>query len=79
VGLDGSGRDRGRPVIGAVRQLVETALRPWGGSAAVIDAYEAAVRSAAEAQVTLARATDLQPVRSIVVVCADLTRDLGAV
>ena len=66
-------------VIDAARDLVETALGPWGGAAAFIDAYEAAVRSAAEAQVGVAQAVPLQPARSIVSLCADLTRDLGAV
>ena len=62
-----------------VRQAVETVLSPWGGTAAVIDAYEAAVRSAAEAQLSVARALELQPVRSLVASLADLTRDIGAV
>lgn len=44
-----------------------------------VDAYEAAIRSAADAQLTLARTVDVQPVRSIVAQCAELTRDLGAV
>jgi hypothetical protein len=58
---------------------VETALGPWGGAAACIEAYEAVVRSAAEAQVGVARALPLQPARSIAALTADLTRDLGAV
>ena len=66
-------------VIDAARDLVETALGPWGGAAAFIDAYEAAVRSTAEAQVGVAQAVPLQPTRSIVSLCADLTRDVGAV
>jgi hypothetical protein len=67
------------PVIDAARDLVESAFGPWGGAAAFIDAYEAAVRSAAEAQVGVAQAVPLQPARSIVSLCADLTRDVGAV
>jgi len=66
-------------VIDATRNVVETALGPWGGSAACIEAYEAAIYSAAQAQVIVAHAVELQPVRSIVALCADLTRDLGAV
>jgi hypothetical protein len=62
-----------------VRHVVETVLRPWGGTAAVIDAYEAAIRSAAEAQLSVARALEPQPVRSLVASFADLTRDIGAV
>ena len=67
------------PIAHAARHLVETALSPWGGAAACIDAYEVAVRSAAEAQVGVARALPLQPARSIAALTADLTRDLGAV
>lgn len=63
----------------AARRRAETALGPWGGPASVIDAYEAAVRATAEAQLALASAVDVQPVRSIVALYADLTRDVGAV
>jgi hypothetical protein len=63
----------------AARNVVETALSPWGGSAACIEAYEAAIHSAAQAQVIVAHTVHLQPARSIVALCADLTRDLGAV
>ena len=65
--------------VDGARQLLETALRPWGGSAAVIDAYESAIRVATDAQLGLAHAFDVQPARSIVVVFAELTRDVGAV
>ena len=66
-------------VVHGARQVVETALGPWGGAAACIDAYEAAIRSAADAQVTAAQAVHLQPARAIVALCADMTRDVGAV
>jgi hypothetical protein len=62
-----------------VRELVEAVTRPWGGPAAAIDAYEAATRAAADAQLAVARALELQPAREIVVLWADLTRDVGAV
>ena len=67
-----------RALLG-VRQLVETALGPWGGPASVIDAYEAAIRATADAQLGVARAVDLQPLRSIAALWADYTRDVGAV
>ena len=67
------------PIAHAARHLVETALSPWGGAAACIDAYEAAIRSAADAQVAAAQAVQLQPARSIAALTADLTRDVGAV
>lgn len=63
----------------AVRQLVETALGPWGGPASVIDAYEAAIRATADAQLGAARVIDVQPLRSVAALCADFTRDVGAV
>jgi len=62
-----------------VRALVETALRPWGGPAAAIDAYEQATRAAADAQLAVARGLELQPAREIVVLWADMARDVGAV
>jgi hypothetical protein len=66
-------------VVRGARQSVETALGPWGGAAAYIDAYEAAIRSAADAQVTAAPAVHLPPARSIVALYAGLMRDVGAV
>ena len=66
-------------VVRGARQLVETALGPWGGAAPYIEAYEAAIRSAADAQVTAARAVHRPPARSIVVLYAGLMRDVGAV
>jgi hypothetical protein len=66
-------------VVDTARQLLESALGPWGGAAACIDAYEAAIRSAADAQVAAAQAVQLQPARSIAALTADLTRDVGAV
>jgi hypothetical protein len=66
-------------VVHGARQLVETALGPWGGAAACIDAYEVAIRSAADAQVSAAQAVHLPPARSIVALYAGLMRDVGAV
>jgi hypothetical protein len=66
-------------VVHAARNVVETALGPWGGSAAWIEAYEAAIHSATQAQVIVAHAVHTQPARTIVALCADLTRDVGAV
>ena len=67
------------PVVHTARHLVEAALGPWGGAAACIDAYEAAIRSAADAQVAAAQAVQLQPARSIAALYAGLMRDVGAV
>jgi hypothetical protein len=46
--------------------------------AACIDAYESSIRALTELQWTVARVIDLEPVRSIAVRSADLTRDIGA-
>ena len=67
------------PVVHTARHLVEAALGPWGGAAACIDAYEAAIRSAADAQMAAAQAVQLQPARSIAALYAGLMRDVGAV
>jgi hypothetical protein len=71
-----SGLDQG---VHGARDLVETVLGPWGGAAAFIDTYESAIRAATDAQLSLASIVGVQPARSIVVVLAELTRDVGAV
>lgn len=43
-----------------------------------IDAYEAGIRIATDAQLTVAKVVRLEPVRSIAATCANLTRDIGA-
>jgi hypothetical protein len=43
-----------------------------------VDAYEAGIGVAADAQLTIARAVRLEPVRSLAVASAGLTRDVGA-
>jgi hypothetical protein len=65
--------------VHGARDLVEAVLGPWGGSAAVIDTYESAIRAATDAQLSFARIVDVQPARSIVVALSELTRDVGAV
>jgi hypothetical protein len=62
-----------------VRELAESILRPWGGPAVAIDAYEAASRAAADAQLAFAGVLELQPVRALAVLAADMTRDVTAV
>ena len=89
MGVDGRGGHRGEPLkrpmqaqlehgVHGARQLVQTALGPWGGAAACIDAYEAAIRSAATRRHRRAGGP-AAPARSIVALYADLTRDVGAV
>jgi hypothetical protein len=59
-------------------RVARTALVPWGGAEACVDAYEAAVRAVTDAQLGAARAIDVEPMRSVLAACAHLTRDIGA-
>jgi hypothetical protein len=43
-----------------------------------VDAYEAGIGAAADAQLTVARVVRIEPVRSLAVASAGLTRDVGA-
>jgi hypothetical protein len=63
----------------ALRGVAAAALGPWGGPAVVIEAYELLVASAVATQQDAARSIDVAPVRSLLALCADLTRDVGAV
>ena len=75
---DGFMDDRFEYAADAVGTMARTALAPWGGAGACADAYEAAVRAATDAQLNIARAIGVEPMRSFVASCADLTRDVGA-
>jgi hypothetical protein len=65
-------------VMDVVGRVANTVLEPWGGAAACVDAYESAIRAVTDAQRTVARAVDVEPARSVLVSCADMTRDIGA-
>ncbi len=65
-------------VLDAVGAVLNTALVPWGGAEACVDAYEAAIRAATDAQLNIARAIGVEPIRSLVASWADTTRDVGA-
>jgi hypothetical protein len=75
MGFTDDGLER---VVDVIGRVVNTALVPWGGAAACVDAYETAIRAVADAQRNAARAVEVEPVRSVLASCADLTRDLGA-
>jgi hypothetical protein len=60
------------------RMILDTALAPWGGSQACIDAYELGIRTATDIQLTVAGTVSVEPVRSLAAACADVTRDVGA-
>jgi hypothetical protein len=70
--------DRFEQVVDAVGRVARTAMAPWGGAEACLDAYEDAIRAASDAQLSVARAIAVEPVRSFVASCANLTRDIGA-
>ena len=65
-------------VVDAVGTVAKTALAPWGGAEACVDAYEAALRAATEAQWNAARVIGVEPIRSLVAWWAEVTRDVGA-
>ena len=54
-------------------------MHAWrDGAAAVVDVYEAAVGTAVATQQDVVRSLPLAPLRSVVALCADLTRDIAA-
>lgn len=54
------------------------ALVPWGGAEACVDAYETAIRAVTDAQLHVAGAVGVEPVRAVLASCAEMTRDIGA-
>ena len=65
-------------VLDVVGRIGRTALVPWGGAGACLDAYETAVRALTDAQLNAARLIHLEPARSVLASSAHLTRDIGA-
>jgi len=65
-------------VVDVIGRVANAVLFPWGGAEACVDAYEAAIRTLADAQRNAARAVQVEPARSVLASCADLTRDIGA-
>jgi hypothetical protein len=70
--------DKFARAVDAVGTVAKTTLVPWGGAEACVDACEAAIRAATDAQLNVARVIAVEPVRSVVASCADVTRDMGA-
>jgi hypothetical protein len=64
--------------VDVVGRVARTALVPWGGAEACVDAYEAAVGAFTDVLLGTARAIDVEPMRSVLASCAHLTRDVGA-
>jgi hypothetical protein len=65
-------------VVDAAGTVGRAALIPWGGAEACVDAYEMAIRALSDAQLTVARAVEVEPVRAVLASCAEMTRDMGA-
>jgi hypothetical protein len=65
-------------LVSVIGRIGRTALAPWGGAEACLDAYETAIRAIVDAQLGAARATPVKPVRSALASSAHLTRDLAA-
>jgi hypothetical protein len=64
--------------LDAAGKVARTALLPWGGAEAFLDAYESALRTVTNAQLSAARSVEFAPARSLLASSAHLTRDLGA-
>jgi hypothetical protein len=58
--------------------VLEASLAPWGGRRICTDAYETTIQATADLQLTVANAVRLEPIRSFVATCANVTRDVGA-
>ena len=70
--------DRFEHAVDAVGRVAKTAMAPWGGAEACLNAYEAAIRATTDAQLSVARAIGVAPMGSFVASCANVTRDIGA-
>jgi hypothetical protein len=64
--------------VDAIGTVARTALIPWGGAEACLDAWEATIRAVTDAQCSAARMIGVDPFRSFIASWADLTRDVGA-
>ena len=58
--------------------VLEASLAPWGARRICTDAYETTIQVTADLQLTVAHAFRLDPIRSFVAACANVTRDVGA-
>ena len=64
--------------MAAAREVFAAAWGPWERLAGFIDLYEAGIRVTCDGLRTLAQGVNVEPVRTIAAVSADLTRDVGA-
>ena len=64
-------------VLGA-RRVIGVVPAPWGRVAAMIDAYDGGIRATSDGLRAVARAVDVDPLRTVVAMSADAVRDIGA-
>jgi hypothetical protein len=62
----------------AARRVITGVAAPWGRAAGFIDLYEAGIRFTSDGLRAVGRVVDVEPVRTIAAISADLTRDIGA-
>lgn len=62
----------------AARRVIASVAAPWGRAAGFIDLYEAGIRFTSDGLRAVGRVVDVEPVRTIAAISADLTRDIGA-
>lgn len=65
-------------VVNAAGTVGRAALIPCGGAEACVDAYEMAIRALSDAQLTIARTVEVEPVRAVLASYSEMTRDIGA-
>jgi hypothetical protein len=58
-------------VVDAAGTVGRAALIPWGGAEACVDAVS-------DAQLTIARTVEVEPVRAVLASYSEMTRDIGA-
>jgi hypothetical protein len=64
--------------VDAIGKVGRTALIPFGGAEACVDAYEMTIRAMSDAQLGIARSVEVESVRAAFTACAEMTRDIGA-
>jgi hypothetical protein len=73
-----SAQEQSPPFVLRARRVIGAAPAARGRVAALIDAYEGGVRVTSDALRAVARAVDVDPLRTIATMSADAVRDIGA-
>ena len=72
------GEEQSPTYLEGARRVIGAVPAPWGRIAALIDAYESGIRVTSHGPRALARAADVDPLRTIATMSADVVRDVGA-